>query len=441
MAEKCEAVMIRTSSLALLIVGLSGSAMGAEPTAAAAAKTPACKQRYACAGGVCRLQVEFPAADKCAVRIDDAFVRATNGAATRITEETAFRIRVLHANLLRYKLTFDTKETVIESYVALEKLWKQVLGLGRLGMAATPGARAALAEPDKEQAFVDAINAWRDQIDEKNGALSTFLGKFTSLVLDAAADATIKTERGNVPNNVKALEDARLKARQAMWRSENFPIYDATVASHQATLDRFDSFMELSDQSLNGFDKKITFGDAGRVVAVTITATDRNTGKESTQVVGVEFFVHSTLPVTFHAGYSVRGLEEFKFQPVSSALVTAGGAELFSKVQDTKANSTFTAFMSYRLCNPATMSRGCPHLTIGTDFKDVGERLYGGVSWPVGRAFLTVGVVNGETTEGTGTVTEVLSLAGQITKSRELFTAIATKRKWGGFLGISFAPF
>jgi hypothetical protein len=71
----------------------------------------------------------------------------------------------------------------------------------------------------------------------------------------------------------------------------------------------------------------------------------------------------------------------------------------------------------------------------------VGERLYGGVSWPLGRAFITVGVVSGETKEGEGPVADVLGAAGQITGARELFTAIGTKRKWGGFFGLSFAPF
>jgi hypothetical protein len=424
--------MLRATPVVLLL-------LGAADFAAAADKPPVCQQTFACAAGACRLEVQFPAADKCTVRIDDAFIRTAK--ATRITEETVLRIRVLHANLLRYKLTFDTKETVIETYVALEKLWKQILGLGTL-VGATPGTLAATADKDREQAFVDAINEWRTQIDTKNGALSTFLNTLTPLILDAAAEAKIKTERDtNVPANVKALEDARTKARVAMWRSENFAIYDATLASHQATLDRYDSFLVLADQSLNGIDKRITFGQAGRVVAVTVTPTDRSTGKDATQVIGVEFLVHSTLPVTFHAGFSVRAIDEVKFQPVASALATAGGADLFTKVQDTTSNSTFTAFMSYRVCSANGVNRGCPHLTIGTDFKDVGERLYGGVSWAIGRTFLTVGLVNGETVEGTGAVTEILEAAGQVTGSRELFTAIGTKRKWGGFVGISFTPF
>ncbi len=434
--------MIRTSLFAL-VLGLSGSTAAAGPAGAAApaAKLPTCQQTYACASGTCRLEVEFPAADKCTVRIDDAFVRATSGKGTRITEETVFRIRVLHTNLLRYKLTFDTKETVIESYVALEKLWKQVLGLGTLGLSAPTALVAPGSERDREETFVRAINAWRDLIDAKNTEVSTFLAGMTTLVLDAPANAKIRTEQAAVPAREKALEAARVAARAAMWRSENFAIYDATFETHQATLDRLDSFVELADQCLNGLDKKISFGKAGRVVAVTITPTDRNTGKDSTQIVGVEFLVHSTLPVTFHAGYSIRAIDELKFQPVASALATAGGADLFTKVQDSKTNSTFTAFMSYRLCGASGTNRACPQATIGTDFKDVGERLYGGASWVVGRTFLTVGLVNGETTEGQGAFSEVFTGIGQLTGSRELFTAIATKRKWGGFVGISFAPF
>ena len=91
--------------------------------------------------------------------------------------------------------------------------------------------------------------------------------------------------------------------------------------------------------------------------AVTITATQKPTGKEQTQIIGVEFLVHSTLPVTFHAGYTVRALKELSFESVGSAIQTAGGADLFAKVQDSEANGTFTAFMSYRLCDIGRANR------------------------------------------------------------------------------------
>jgi hypothetical protein len=415
------------------------------PALAAAQSAPAsCPgTKLTCADGACRLELQFKDPGTCAVRIDDAFIatanQATPGSATRITEATTFRIRVRHVNLLRYALDFDTKETVIDTYVFLETLWKQVLGLGT--RAAPSFARSAVSASDEEKAFVNAINAWRKALAEADDDLSTFLAKFPTLTLTDADEAAIKANLDVVKTTVTNLEKNRAAAENAIVRSENFPIYDATVVLHQGVIDRLNAFRNLAAQVAAGLDKRIKFGAAGRVVAVTVTATDINTKAEKAGTsIGVEFFVHSTLPVTFHVGYTVRGLSEARFETVQS-VIAAGTTDLFTKVQDTSASSGFTAFMSYRVCKVATASRGCPQLTIGTDFKNVGDRLYGGVSWPLGRAFITVGAVNGETQEGQNKVTDIIGSVGQAVNARELFTTIATKRKWGGFVGLSFAPF
>lgn len=329
-------------------------------------------------------------------------------------------------------------------YVYLETLWKQILGLGRLTSGAMAAAAAAAPDASKEQKFVDAINAWRDALNLENDptqdGLAKFISEFKTVTLTEGEQRRIADKAAGVGARLAELEQLRMKAKEAIARVEHFALYDATLATHNAVGEKFAVFSALAGQIASGFDKRITFGAAGRVVAVTITAKDKVTGQEQSQSIGVEFFVHSTLPVTFHAGYTVRAMEEVNFEEVASSLATAGGAELFSKVQDSTVNGTFTAFMSYKLCDMNKVRR-CTHLTIGTDFKAVGERLYGGVSWPFGRAFVTIGVVSGETKEGEGPVNDVLSAAGQAVGARELFTAISTKRSWGGFVGVSFAPF
>jgi hypothetical protein len=421
---------MRPFLIALLFAGL------ASPAAAADKPKPCPSPVLKCSNGACRLEVAFPATpDTCTVRIDDAFI-SKQPDSTRITEKTTFRIQPARVNLLRYAVAFETKETVIDSYVFLEKLWKQVLGLGQFPTPET----AAAAGVSPEQRFVNAINAWRAGLDKERAGVDGFVANSGSLTLTDPQVVAIGTEVGTLKGRRDDLNTLRDAAKAALARVEHFAIYDATLVTHQAVFDKLDGFEALGSLIVNGFDRKISFGAAGRVVAVTITATDRSSGQAQKQSIGVEFFVHSTLPVTFHAGYTIRGLKEQKFETVASSLASAGGADLFAKVQDADANSTFTAFMSYRLCD-ASRARRCAHLTIGTDFKDVGERLYGGVSWPFGRAFITVGAVSGETKEGTGVVSDVLNAAGRATDARELFSAINTKRKWGGFIGISFAPF
>jgi hypothetical protein len=422
-------------SLSLIVLLLS--ALAATTVAAEEKKVPKCETpAFTCTNGLCRLDVSFPASEKCSVRIDDAFIRANTGS-SRITEKTTLRIRVVNVNLLQYAVAFETKETVIDSYVYLEKLWQQILGLGNIA-GALPSATEA--ERDRDTTFVNAINDWRTALDTAAKDVAKTTTDFPNLILTAADKAKIATEAARLKTWVDKLVALQDNAKRTIARVEHFALYDETLKTHQAVLDKLDAFEALSKQIEIGFEKRITFGDAGRVVAVTITATQKSTGKEQTQIIGVEFLVHSTLPVTFHAGYTVRALKELSFESVGTAIQTAGGADLFAKVQDSEANGTFTAFMSYRLCDISRANR-CPHLTIGTDFKNVGDRLYGGVSWPLGRAFITAGVVSGETKEGEGPVNDVLTAAGQVLDSRELFTAISTKRKWGGFFGLSFAPF
>jgi hypothetical protein len=413
------------------------SALAATTVAAEEKKVPKCETpTFTCSNGLCRLDVSFPASEKCSVRIDDAFVRAHAGS-SRITEKTTFRIRVVNVNLLQYAVAFETKETVIESYVFLEKLWKQIIGLGgRVGTIAS----ATEAERVQNDTFVKAVDDWRTLLEHAAKDVGTTTDNFPDLILTETKKDEIAKEAKRLKTWVDKAVGLQENAKRAISRVEHFALYDETLKTHQAVLDKLDAFEALSKQIAIGFEKRITFGDAGRVVAVTITATQKSTSKEQTQIIGVEFLVHSTLPVTFHAGYTVRALKELSFESVGSAIQTAGGADLFAKVQDSEANGTFTAFMSYRLCDISRANR-CPHLTIGTDFKNVGDRLYGGVSWPLGRAFITAGVVSGETKEGEGPVNDVLTAAGQVLDSRELFTAITTKRKWGGFFGLSFAPF
>lgn len=430
------AAFLRARRLAVGAFLLVGSTAVASAQTAAA-PCDAFAPTLSCTNGVCRLDVIFQPAAACVLRIDDAFLAAQG--APRMTEETNLRIRVLRPNLLRYSVLVNTRETEVESYVYLERLWKQVLGVGQF---AAPGDMSAMTEAQvsAEQQFVNAINGWRDALDSENVQLTTFIAGFSSLTLTPEQLAAISTRATSTDTRLAALNTHRLNAKAALARVEHFAIFDATMATHVAVADRLEAFQAVAAQIAAGFERRITFGAAGRVVVASLTVKDRRTGDERPEAIDVEFFVHSTLPVTFHAGYTIRALQEQGFQTVASSLATAGGADLFSRVQDSSTNGTFTAFLSYRPCD-ASRRRRCPHLTLGTDFKDIGERLYGGVSWPIGRAFLTAGVVSGETVEGDGPVSDVLGVLGQATGSRELFTAISTKRKWGGFVGISFAPF
>jgi hypothetical protein len=165
------------------------------------------------------------------------------------------------------------------------------------------------------------------------------------------------------------------------------------------------------------------------------------TPKDQTQADGkptttTEYFVHSKLPVVFHGGYSYSKLRDVEFETVRSLDQT----DLFSEIRkNTETLNTMVAFLSLGRSFFVEEKLGA-FLSIGTDFSDPGDRLYVGVSGQFyKRFFFTVGKLNATVTEGEN---RVLERVGNATESRELFTALATRRDWSQwFYSVSFRVF
>lgn len=424
--------MTKATSLAAALLTLPFAA-AAQGTAGSGAST--CNPDYACTGSVCTVTLKFIKDEACTVRIDDGFVRKKK--AHRITEATDLRINVQHANHLRYALKVDTKEVVVESYVHLERLWSQVLGLG-----APTQLRAEGLVTDDESRFVEAVVKWRADLAAADAGVTAVIDQYPNLVLTGAEAVKIGQRADEALAEIQRLAERQATAARTIHRSENFAVYDGTATVHAAVVARLRSFVTQARLSQHGFVRRIEFGPAGRIVTATVSASERGSSALAKETLSVEFLVHSKLPVTFHAGYSVRKAEEFSFRSVA----VDGVGDLFSRINAAKETGGLTAYMSLRTpwCgreHAAYKYSACPQLTLGTDFADVGKRLHVGVSFQFKRAFLTLGVVNLELTEGRDRVSDVLGAVGAVTRSEDLFASLSQARKWRFAGGLSFAPF
>lgn len=412
-------------------VGLSGSLFAIAPGAAGAADCEPPVVTFKCPGESCTLDLTFPNAipklQPCRVRIDDAFV--SKHEARRITEDTALTVTVHGINYLRYGLKYEVSEKVIESYVFLERLWKQIFGLAAFGADRT---RVAAAFTDE---FGTRLLEWRDGLDAADAALTEFIRPFDAVVLNPDEAAAIKSKRKQFGELVEGLRARMTSANNAIDPTklgEQLPVYERTLATHREVLGRFTAFEEAAGLVENGHTRRVRFGDAGRIVSVSITPVEESTGKEYGRELTVEFLVHSTLPLTFHVGYAVSSLDKIDFEAVSAA----ARSDLFAKIQSDGMDQDVVALMSWSPWkNPF-------HVAFGTAFSKPGEKLYAGLGWKWNRFVVTVGGMNAATQEeesNSKVVETIAGVAGSV--PRDLYASFKNRRAWEFFGAFSVSPF
>jgi hypothetical protein len=415
--------IVRVAVLILAInVAADAYAQGSSPVAACNGRAV----KYKCSSGVCELDLEIVGKPGCRLRIDDAWLRTHQQ--PRITEATSLKVRVVGANLLRYALKFETKEKVVDSYVDLEQLWRQVL---TFIPDSVQRSRADRATP---------IGAWRLALAEEDSDVSAFIARFNGLTLTCGERELIALEVAKIPERFRKLERVRKEAFDEAAASGDFTAYDSTMRIHEAVVGRLKSFETRGAVAAGGFFRRVTFGEAGRIVTLTITMTDLAAGTDAGVAEIVEFFVHSTLPVTFHAGYSYSSLDAFEFERVAAAT----GEDLFAKINEGKGLSGFTAFLSYRIGNPERAPlRSEFFATLGTDLSDPGKHLFVGASARVKKVFVSGGIATAAVRDANDgdKINDVVGAVGNILGTRELFTRIHTTRQWRPFIAVSFAPF
>lgn len=350
--------------------------------------------------------------------------------AVRISEDSPVAIKVINFNFVSYAPTFKVEETVVETYVALEKLWGQLLGLPLF-----PGGTVRGPVPAPCASFRADLAKWANLIRTTNIALEAARGRHVQFVaLDAeqrqaVTDSrnSLNTEKENINTALKQLTDGDLPCNET--DATNF----GTVYSRQQLLfDKIAAYDSAARRVEDGHVYPLGKKKAGTIVVVSITPKDAQQ-EPRTPVVDVEYFVHSKLPVTFHLGYSASRIRDIDFESVRSS----GQSDLFTVVKDNESTSSMVAFLS--LGRAFQAENAGAYASIGTDFSEPGKRVYvGGSLQLMKRLFLTIGGVSHTVKEAANPVLEEF---GGALGARELFGQITTRRDWARFWSLSFRAF
>jgi hypothetical protein len=326
---------------------------------------------------------------------------------------------------------------VVESYVTLEKLWAQLLGLpifpgATLKRSVGPIPAAALVCGS----FDACLANWAFLIATTNIELDNARQQHAQLV------ALNATQRGEVASNNTALITARDNITRAMQQLlENHQPqnlthvtqFETVYGRQQALFDKIAAYTSAAMRVQAGEVRHLGKKKAGTIVAVGITPKDHTQAAQS-PVADIEYFVHSRIPLTFHVGYAYTSLKSVKFEPVRSL----SQADLFALVKENENTTTMLAMLG--LGRTFVEDTFGVYASIGTDFAEPGDRLYVGASVQLfKRLFLTAGLLSA--TEEVGEQ-PVLDSVGDALEARELFAAIRTHRNWkSGFGAITFRVF
>jgi hypothetical protein len=356
------------------------------------------------------------------------------GEIPRVDADTSVVLHVKHFNFIAFGLEYAVQETVIEAYQALEKLWAQLLGLPfpKLTRAELDDARAAkLAAPSDD--FATHLRKWSAKLIKTAEDLEMSIARYRARG-PAIPDTTlteIELDQTGFRQARKELEDARSStlAKLDSATLEEQEQYKSIRATHVTLVEALDAFDAAATLTRVGQRRPLGAKKGGTHVLATLTPTGASGMRKE-----IEYFVHSSFPVLFHAGYAFSGLDSSAFAKVR----TIAGNDLFSQIEAEDVSAGLTAFLSYELKSWGEGRNGVS-LGLGTGIKDPGDTLFAVGSFRFKRRiFVSGGVGSNVVEEGSDPVaSEVAEKLGL----RELFAAVTTRRQWRGFFAVSFSPF
>jgi hypothetical protein len=318
--------------------------------------------------------VNWKAAADCLDRPNSEWVGRLSA---RIDEDTAVAIRSTHFNFIKYTIKYQIDETVVESYVLLARLWQGILGL-------PPDLLPGLAI--RTTSSSSTLLQWADALIAAQRTLEV-AGE------QAPAKAYLTDDQiAAVAANVQSLTDARaavMKAYAALPPLGTYPEFEQYTkikAFHDAVIARLDAYLDLASLTVDGQVKTIPKKKGGTIVTVTMTPAS-NAGADRAPVLIVEYFSHSRLPVTFHAGYTWASLDDIDFEKVAAF----SGSDMFAEVKTNQNTQSFTAFMTYEPRTYMDEKFGAG-VSIGTDIVKPGQRLFLGGSVRYSRFVFTMAV-------------------------------------------------
>jgi hypothetical protein len=356
----------------------------------------------------------------------------------RISEDEPVNVLVTNFNFINYTISYKVEETVVETYVMLEKLWSQLLGMPLFGTPSLTATEVRAHERKTCAGFQQCGANWAFKIATVRIILDEYLTEAAGKthVTDKTSirdrDRELKAFRTDILGMLKVIVDNVANRPSTITEVSQF---ETLLANQEALFAKIDAYHAAAELVANGKVYPVGKKKAGTIVSVSMTPKDQNQadGRPTTTT---EYFVHSKLPVLFHAGYAYTEFQNVKFETVRSLSQT----DLFSEVrQNNESLNVMAAFVSLGRSFLVDEKVGA-FFSIGTDFSDPGDRLYLGVSLQLyKRFFFTVGKMSASVSEG---VNPVFERVGEAAQARELFTAIGTHRDWSQtFYSMSFRVF
>lgn len=350
----------------------------------------------------------------------------------RISSDTQVSIHVTSFNFLHYNLDYQFDEEQIEAYAYLSGLWDQLLGFD-ISTLPLGTVLKRLPGTDSELTGIDEITSWWVLVRTMSVELTDNVMAFQAVHLTSQELETLEDLRDYWRDQITQLSSNRDTAFATAETVEHFQQFDIVDRDHAQLISSINTFVELAQRSLVGDSQNVGRKSAGTFVTVTIQPTALPTAPQSSTRLESESFdylVESNYPLLYHIGLTRSQLSDAKFDTVKAL----DGRELFAQVREEDGTDAFSAYLSYPL-DRDTDENSNWYATLGTDFSDIGERLYVGVSRQFNsRWLLTAGGAYGLVTVGKG---EMSDMSNDEPTSRTLFELIEENREWEAFVSIS----
>lgn len=396
----------------------------ARPVPASAASCSVRPVALSSTGVRASIDVDWRALQQC-TQAGEAFDSRLSG---RVTEDTVVEVSSRHFNFVNYTIEYGVDESVVASYVTLEKLFAQLIGL-------TPFQPVRLKALAECTTFDGCLAFWAWRIERTDHDLADYTREFAGTIALSAAQESAIADRARAIALARGELTRALEKILADMLPETVSDVDAFArvrARHDALLTKLDAYTSAAALVAGGERHAVGRKKPGTIV--TITLTPKNADRLAQPLTAsAAYFVHSRIPLVFHAGYSYSGLRDVRFDRLRGLANT----DLFSEVQSNAHTSALTAFLSLgRTWKSANLGA---YGTIGTDFTKPGDRIYvGGSVQLFKRLFVSTGIVGGNVSTGADPIVEEL---GTAVNARELFGTIASTRQWKPFGAISFGVF
>lgn len=363
----------------------------------------------------------------------------------RINEKDVTRLKITSFNFIAYDVDITIEETEIKTYTYLLSIWEQLLNPLGSFYAASSGRN-------------DDLDRWKGALDtaekELIAKIAVYIDEEKSATPAMEADLLQKlsVDVSKVKEQVKGVADARAAFVNAYNNLAEDEIKNLIAKDmeniekqHQSYIKAANNFMTLGKKSYEGYSKRIGRKQKGHYIDLTVTskANQSLTGLADVDTQEREFgyLVKTSSPVLFHVGLLYANLGDIDYDVVTAAT----GEDFFVKTKDNDHVQHFSAFASMPI-DGKKVEEADWYGTIGTDFSNIGDNIYAGVSYQVRpRWFVSAGVAYGLVKDVSGEVDQTTGNNGNVTSTtpagRTLYQIAKEDREASWFISVSYQLF